>query len=148
MPHGRADRTPASRLGALSALLVGGLLFGCGARAILEEAEDDAEGSAGRAGEVGVGGTGSSRPAGSGGTGAPNNPRPTDPIILDPERLPTCVPGARVPGGRGQECTFTHDRRCYEEQAMACACACPRGGLCIIGGFPSPEEPVPVSCVQ
>lgn len=81
----------------------------------------------------------------AGGTGVQSEPVvPTTPpagVVLPP-----CVPGFRASSGSGRECTFIHERLCYEDEVTACACACPMGGSCIIGGFLEPEVPYPVSC--
>ena len=101
----------------------------------MEAEEDDEMGSAvelGAGPEVAAGGTGvQSRPVG-------NQP--------EAMALPPCVPGFRPSSANGRECTFVHERRCYEDEVTACACACPMGGSCIIGGFLDPEGPFPVSC--
>ena len=121
-------------------LLVGGASFwGCGGRAALE-AEEEATGVAGQSG-AGI------AAAGSGGT-------PGGPVVEldDPSAYGTsmvlgpCVLGFRQSSARGRECTFVHERRCYEDDLAACACACPMGGQCVIGRYLNPEGPFPVTC--
>lgn len=117
-------------------LLVAASIWGCGGRAALE-AEEDVTGSAGQTGagpDVAAGG--------NEGQGSPMVPTtPPDGVVLPP-----CVPGFRASSANGRECTFIHERLCYEDEVTACACACPMGGSCIIGGFLDPEVPFPVSC--
>lgn len=120
--------------------LGGASIGGCGGRAALE-ADGEVTGVAGQFGAGG--GVAAGGNSGNGGGSA---------MVMDPPEfgtpmtLPPCVPGFRESSADGRECTFIHERRCYEDELTACACACPMGGRCIIGGFLDPENPFPVSC--
>ena len=121
-------------------LLGAASIWGCGGRAGLEPDED----VTGIAGQFGAGGALAAGGRGGGQSGAM--------MVIDspgfgaPMTLPPCVPGFRESSAGGRECTFVHERLCYEDEVTACACACPTGGRCIIGGFLDPVGPFPVTC--
>lgn len=91
----------------------------------------------------GTGGTGG--PGAGGGEPAPNvPPGPSDVGMV----LPPCQPGFERTSAGGRDCTYLLGSTCYEDERVACACAC-RGlanSACIIDGFLDPNAPQQVSC--
>lgn len=112
-------------------------IWSCGGRAGLESDGEDTTGFAGQSGAE-------NEVAGGGRGGAQG--RPEGVLDLEPMVQPPCVLGFSESRAGGRECMFVHDRRCYEDEVLACACACPMGGRCVIEGFLDPEGPFPVRC--
>jgi hypothetical protein len=135
---------------ALSLGLLGPM--GCGARALPSGSDSDEEGF-GAAGHGGAGSNDPSAPGGSGsGSGAAPGAAPSEPgvpIDVDRVTLPPCTPGFPRSSANGRECTYILRQQCFQEQLVACACACsdPDANSCITGGFLNPDEPQSVICI-
>jgi hypothetical protein len=132
------------------AVLLTALLFGCGARALVDGSADEEEfGTAAAGGSGGRGGGGGGR-AGGGGASPVNPVGPGGAIDLDGILLPDCEPGFSMATAGSRDCTYLFRGDCYEDQLIACGCACQglADSRCIIGGFLNPNDPQRVSCVQ
>jgi hypothetical protein len=99
-------------------------------------------------GDEGAGGAGSARPGGRGGAAqTPERPAPPPPIDVG-GALPACEPGFERSNASGRDCIYVFGSSCYEDERIACACAC-RGlddSACIIDGFLDPDSPQRVRC--
>ena len=93
----------------------------------------------------GTGGSGGPGAGGGGAAPAPNVPvRPSDVGTV----LPACEPGFERDRAGGRDCIYVLGSTCYEDERVACACAC-RGlasSACIIDGFLDPDAPQQVRC--
>jgi hypothetical protein len=141
----RLERVPGG------AVLLTALLLGCGARALVDASPDEEEfGTAAAGGAAGRGGGGGDGGRAGGGASPVNPVGPRGAIDLDGITLPDCEPGFSMGTAGSRDCTYLFRGDCYEDQLMACACACQglADSRCIIGGFLNPNDPQRVSCVQ
>jgi hypothetical protein len=116
-----------------AAVLLSGILVGCGGRVV----QEDGSGSPAHAAD---GGAASSTKSGQGASSSEYD---------GTVELPECELGYKqsAPPKNAAPCTFLVAGRCYDTKVKACACACPtRTGTTCASGFPDPSVPTLVTC--